>query len=151
MLIELEQGYSPSEKEEQMCPKQLEYFRRKLVAWKAELLDEARETMVHLKEENLNEPDINDRATVESDTAFELRTRDRYRKLIDKIEYALSKIESNDYGYCEETGDPIGLKRLDARPIATLCIEAQERHEKYERQHQDEDQFQFLILVSIAH
>ena len=106
---------------------------------KAELLDEARETMVHLKEENLNEPDINDRATVESDTAFELRTRDRYRKLIDKIEYALSKIESNDYGYCEETGDPIGLKRLDARPIATLCIEAQERHEKYERQHQDED------------
>ena len=122
-----------------MCPKQLEYFRRKLVAWKAELLDEARETMVHLKEENLNEPDINDRATVESDTAFELRTRDRYRKLIDKIEYALSKIESNDYGYCEETGDPIGLKRLDARPIATLCIEAQERHEKYERQHQDED------------
>ena len=139
MLIELEQGYSPSEKEEYMCPKQLEYFRRKLVAWKAELLDEARETMVHLKEENLNEPDINDRATVESDTAFELRTRDRYRKLIDKIEYALSKIESNDYGYCEETGDPIGLKRLDARPIATLCIEAQERHEKYERQHQDED------------
>ena len=139
MLIELEPGYSPSEKEEYMCPKQLEYFRRKLVAWKAELLDEARETMVHLKEENLNEPDINDRATVESDTAFELRTRDRYRKLIDKIEYALSKIESNDYGYCEETGDPIGLKRLDARPIATLCIEAQERHEKYERQHQDEE------------
>ena len=139
MLIELEPGYSPSEKEEYMCPKQLEYFRRKLVAWKAELLDEARETMVHLKEENLNEPDINDRATVESDTAFELRTRDCYRKLIDKIEYALSKIESNDYGYCEETGDPIGLKRLDARPIATLCIEAQERHEKYERQHQDED------------
>lgn len=137
--MELEPGYSPSEKEEYMCPKQLEYFRRKLVAWKAELLDEARETMVHLKEENLNEPDINDRATVESDTAFELRTRDRYRKLIDKIEYALSKIESNDYGYCEETGDPIGLKRLDARPIATLCIEAQERHEKYERQHQDED------------
>lgn len=139
MLIELEPGYMPSEKEEYMCPKQLEYFRRKLVAWKAELLDEARETMVHLKEENLNEPDINDRATVESDTAFELRTRDRYRKLIDKIEYALSKIEANDYGYCEETGDPIGIKRLDARPIATLCIEAQERHEKYERQHQDED------------
>ncbi len=139
MLIELEPGYMPSEKEEYMCPKQLEYFRRKLVAWKAELLDEARETMVHLKEENLNEPDVNDRATVESDTAFELRTRDRYRKLIDKIEYALSKIEANDYGYCEETGDPIGIKRLDARPIATLCIEAQERHEKYERQHQDED------------
>ena len=139
MLIELEPGYTPSEKEEYMCPKQLEYFRRKLVAWKAELLDEARETMVHLKEENLNEPDINEHATVESDTAFELRTRDRYRKLIDKIEYALSKIESNDYGYCEETGDPIGIKRLDARPISTLCIEAQERHEKYERQHQDED------------
>jgi DnaK suppressor protein len=139
MLIELEPGYKPSEKEEYMCPKHLEYFRRKLVAWKNELLDEARETMVHLKEENLNEPDINDRATVESDTAFELRTRDRYRKLIDKIEYALSKIESNDYGYCEETGEPIGLNRLEARAIATLCIEAQERHEKYERQHQDED------------
>ena len=138
MLIELEPGYSPSEKEEYMCPKQLEYFRRKLVAWKAELLDEARETMVHLKEENLNEPDINDRATVESDTAFELRTRDRYRKLIDKIEYALSKIESNDYGYCEETGDPISLKRLDARPIATLSIEAQERHEKRERVYRDD-------------
>lgn len=139
MLIELEPGYKPSEKEEYMCPKHLEYFRRKLVQWKNELLDEARETMVHLKEENLNEPDINDRATVESDTAFELRTRDRYRKLIDKIEYALSKIESNDYGYCEETGEPIGLNRLEARAIATLCIEAQERHEKYERQHQDED------------
>ena len=138
-MIELEPGYTPSEKEEYMSPKQLEYFRRKLVDWKAELLDEAHETMQHLKEENLNEPDINDRETVESETAFELRTRDRYRKLIDKIEYALSKIESNDYGYCEETGDPIGLKRLDARPIATLCIEAQERHEKYERQHQDED------------
>ena len=138
-MIELEPGYTPSEKEEYMSPKQLEYFRRKLVDWKAELLDEAHETMQHLKEENLNEPDINDRATVESETAFELRTRDRYRKLIDKIEYALSKIESNDYGYCEETGDPIGLKRLAARPIATLCIEAQERHEKYERQHQDED------------
>ena len=133
MLIELEPGYSPSEKEEYMCPKQLEYFRRKLVAWKAELLDEARETMVHLKEENLNEPDINDRATVESDTAFELRTRDRYRKLIDKIEYALSKIESNDYGYCEETGEEIGLKRLMARPIATLTVEAQERHEREEK------------------
>ncbi len=139
MLIELEPGYKPSEKEEYMCPKHLEYFRRKLVQWKNELLDEARETMVHLKEENLNEPDINDRATVESDTAFELRTRDRYRKLIDKIEYALSKIESNDYGYCEETGEPIGINRLEARAIATLCIEAQERHEKYERQHQDED------------
>lgn len=139
MLIELEAGYSPSDKEEYMNPKQLEYFRRKLLAWKEELIAEAQETMEHLKEENLNEPDINDRATVESDTAFELRTRDRYRKLIDKIEYALTKIESKDYGYCEETGDPIGLKRLEARPVATLCIEAQERHEKYERQHHDEE------------
>ena len=138
-MIELEDGYVPSEKEEYMNPKQLEYFRRKLVAWKEELIDEARETMEHLKEENLNEPDINDRATVESDTAFELRTRDRYRKLVDKIEYALSKIQSGEYGYCEETGDPIGLKRLEARPVATLCIEAQERHEKYERQHTDEE------------
>ncbi len=138
-VIELEEGYKPSEKEEYMNPKQLAYFKKKLLDWKAELLDEARETMEHLKEENLNEPDINDRATVESDTAFELRTRDRYRKLIDKIEYALTKIDSGDYGYCEETGDPIGIKRLEARPIATLCIEAQERHEKYERQHHEEE------------
>ena len=127
MLIELEPGYSPSEKEEYMCPKQLEYFRRKLVAWKAELLDEARETMVHLKEENLNEPDINDRATVESDTAFELRTRDRYRKLIDKIEYALSKIESNDYGYCEETLNRIARTRENVQ--VHIILQATNQHQ----------------------
>ncbi len=138
-MIELKKDYIPSEKEDYMNVMQLEYFRLKLLAWKNELLDEARNTMEHLKTENLNEPDINDRATVESDTAFELRTRDRYRKLIDKIEYALTKIESGDYGYCEETGDPIGVKRLDARPVATLCIEAQERHEKYEKQHHEEE------------
>lgn len=137
--IELEIGYKPSENEEYMNPKQLEYFRRKLMAWKDELLEEAQDTMQHLKEENLNEPDINDRATLETDTAFELRTRDRYRKLIDKIDYALSRMETGEYGFCEETGDPIGVKRLEARPVATLCIEAQERHEKYERQHTDED------------
>lgn len=137
--IELEENYQPSAQEEYMNEKHLEYFRRKLMAWKVELIDEAQETMDHLKEENLNEPDVNDRATLESDTSFELRTRDRYRKLIDKIEYALSKIETGEYGFCEETGEPIGLKRLDARPIATLCIEAQERHEKVERQFTDED------------
>lgn len=137
--IELEDNYQPSDHEEYMNAKHLEYFRRKLMAWKVELIDEAQETMDHLKEENLNEPDVNDRATLESDTSFELRTRDRYRKLIDKIEYALSKIETGEYGFCEETGEPIGLKRLDARPIATLCIEAQERHEKVERQFTDDD------------
>lgn len=139
-IVELEDGYKPSKSEEYMNPKQLEYFKRKLLAWKEELLEEARETMEHLKEENLNEPDINDRATLESDTAFELRTRDRYRKLVDKIDYAISKMGTGEYGYCEETGDPIGIHRLEARPIATLCIEAQERHEKYEKQHQDDDQ-----------
>ncbi len=135
MRIELEKGYKPSEGEEYMNPKQKEYFRRKLVAWKEELLEEAQETIEHLKKEKLNEPDINDRATNETDTAFELRTRDRYRKLINKIDHALEAIKENRYGYCEETGDPIGLRRLEARPIATLCIEAQEKHENYESQH----------------
>lgn len=136
----IEKEYIPSEKEEYMNPKQLEYFKRKLLAWKDELLEEARETMEHLKEENLNEPDINDRATAEIETAFELRTRDRYRKLLDKIEHALQRIEKGEYGYCEETGEPIGLKRLEARPVATLCIEAQERHENYERTHIEESE-----------
>jgi len=138
MKIELEENYKPSKGEEYMSPKQLEYFRQKLVAWKKELLEEAQETMEHLKEENLNEPDINDRASAEAETAFELRTRDRYRKLINKIDYALRKMEEGEYGYCEETGDPIGIDRLEARPVATLCIEAQERHERHERQHSEE-------------
>lgn len=136
--IELPKGYKPSDKEEYMSPLQLEYFRQKLVNWKAELLDESRETLDHLKEENWQEPDVNDRASVETETSLELRTRDRYRKLIDKIESALRRIESGNYGYCSDTGDEIGIKRLDARPIATLSIEAQERHENYERTHIDE-------------
>lgn len=139
MKIALEKGYQPTEKEEYMNPKQLEYFRQKLLAWKSELLHEAEETMSHLKEENLNEPDINDRASAETETSFELRTRDRYRKLLDKIEHALQRIEDGEYGFCEETGEPIGVKRLEARPVATLCIEAQERHENYERTHSEDE------------
>lgn len=135
--IILLKGYRPSNDEEYMNPQQLEYFRQKLLEWKSSLLEESRETLTHLKEENWNEPDLNDRASIETDTAIELRTRDRYRKLLDKIEEALVRIEKNEYGYCEETGEPIGLKRLEARPVATLCIEAQERHESYEKQHID--------------
>lgn len=137
--IILPEGYKPSEKEEYMNPMQIEYFRAKLVAWKEELLTNSRDTLDHLKEENWHEPDLNDRATIETDTSFELRTRDRYRKLIDKIEEALQRIADGEYGYCEETGDEIGIKRLEARPVATLCIEAQERHENYEKQHLDFD------------
>lgn len=137
--IVLPEGYVPTENEEYMNPRQLEYFRRKLIEWKEELLNESRETLNHLKEENWNEADLNDRASIETDTTIELRTRDRYRKLIDKIDEALKRIEIGEYGYCEETGEEIGLKRLIARPVATLCIEAQERHENYEKQHVDED------------
>ncbi len=136
--IDLPEGYRPSEKEEYMSPSQVEYFRQKLVAWKEELLGESRETLDHLKEENWQEPDVNDRASVETETSLELRTRDRYRKLIDKIDSALRRIENNAYGYCEETGEEIGIKRLEARPVATLSIEAQERHESYERTHIDD-------------
>ncbi len=137
--IKLPEGYAPSESEEYMNDMQLEYFRNKLTNWKLELIDESRETLDHLKEENWNEPDLNDRASIESETSLELRTRSRYRKLIDKIEEALKRIDNKTYGYCEETGEPIGIKRLEARAVATLCIEAQEKHEKYERQHSDED------------
>jgi len=137
--IILPEGYKPSESEEYMNDLQKEYFRQKLSKWRLELLDESRETLDHLKEENWNEPDLNDRASVESETALELRTRGRYRKLIDKIDDAIKRIEEDNYGFCEETGEPIGLKRLEARAVATLCIDAQERHEKYERQHSDED------------
>jgi len=137
--ISLPANYKPSEKEEYMCDKQLEYFRQKLSAWRAELSKELGETLEHLKEENWQESYITDRATVETDAGLELRTRDRYRKLIKKIDEALVRIEKEEYGYCEETGEEIGIKRLDARPIATLCIEAQERHERDERTHYDED------------
>ena len=117
-----------------MNANQLEYFRRKLEAWREELLEESEETVTHLQNENWKEPDVIDRASVEADASLELRTRNRYRKLIGKIDGALRRIEERDYGYCEETGEEIGVKRLEARPIATLTIEAQERHERRELQ-----------------
>ncbi|MDD3610371.1 MAG: RNA polymerase-binding protein DksA [Halothiobacillaceae bacterium] len=138
MSIVLPEGYKPSDDEEYMSPQQLEYFRQKLLTWKQELMEEADSTINHLREENWQEPDINDRASLEADAALELRTRDRYRKLANKIDKALQRISDGTYGWCEETGDPIGLKRLEARPIATLTIEAQERHERLERVHRDE-------------
>lgn len=137
--LELPKNYDPVKDEEYMGDHHLEFFRRRLLEWKDSLLNESKETLNHLKEENWQEADINDRATVETDTAFELRTRDRYRKLIDKIDAALRRIEDGTYGYCEETGEKIGVRRLQARPIATLSIEAQERHENYERTHMDEE------------
>jgi len=133
------QDYKPSETEKYMNPLQLEYFRQKLVGWKNELLTESRQTIEHLSEENWQETDLNDRASLETDTTLELRTRDRYRKLLDKIDGALEKVDSGEYGYCEETGDEIGIRRLEARPIAALTVEAQERHENYERLHSEDD------------
>jgi DnaK suppressor protein len=130
--------YRPSEDEEFMNPVQLEYFRQKLLRWRAELLAESSETLLHLKEESLAEPDITDRASLETDRGLELRTRDRGRKLISKIDAALLRIEDGSYGFCEETDEPIGIRRLEARPIATLSLEAQERHERMERTHRDE-------------
>jgi len=121
-----------------MNPRQREYFRRKLEAWKEELLRESRETLDNLQEESSNHPDMADRASSESDRALELRTRDRQRKLISKINAALKRIEDGTYGYCEETGEPIGLARLDARPIATLSLEAQEMHERREKVYRDD-------------
>lgn len=138
MAIELPKGYTPSAKEEYMSPMQLEYFRQKLLKWRAELLQESENTISHLKEENWQEPDINDRATLETDAALELRTRDRYRKLVNKIDSAMARIADGTYGYCDETGEEIGLSRLEARPIATLTIEAQEKHERLEKQHRDD-------------
>jgi DnaK suppressor protein len=130
--------YRPTEDEEFMNPMQREYFRRKLLAWRSELLQESLETLHHLQEESLSEPDVADRASLETDRALELRTRDRERKLIARIDEALRRIEDGSYGFCEETNEPIGLRRLEARPIATLSIEAQERHERMERTHRDE-------------
>jgi DnaK suppressor protein len=131
-------NYHPSEDEEFMNERQLEYFKQKLNDWKEDILRESRETLVHLQAETENHPDLADRATSETDRALELRTRDRQRKLISKIDDALRRIEDNSYGYCEETGEPIGVARLDARPIATLSLEAQERHERRERVHRDD-------------
>ena len=130
--------YVPSEDEEFMNSRQRAYFRSKLVAWKNEILREARETLDHLAEESANHPDLADRASSETDRAIELRARDRQRKLISKIDAAMQRIDDGTYGYCEETGEPISLKRLDARPIATLSIEAQERHERREKVYRDE-------------
>ena len=132
-------SYQPSEKEEYMNEKQLAYFREKLLAWREELIAESQETINNLKEENWREPDLSDRASLETEAGVELRTRNRYLKLIGKIDAALRRIEDGSYGYCEETGDPIGIKRLEARPIATMTIEAQERHEKQEKQYIDEE------------
>ncbi len=139
-VVTLPPDYKPSAKEEYMSPMQLAYFRRKLLGWKEEIIRESKVTLHHIQEESLQQPDITDRASLETDMALELRTRDRQRKLIAKIDSALERIEQSEYGYCEETGAPIGLPRLEARPIATLCLEAQERHEKYERTHRDDDQ-----------
>ena len=130
--------YRPSEDEEFMSPRQRAYFRQKLLAWKQDILDQSKETLSHLQQETENHPDLTDRATSETDRALELRTRDRQRKLISKIDAAIRRIEDDSYGYCEETGEPISLARLEARPIATLRLEAQERHERRERVHRDD-------------
>ena len=128
----------PREDEPFMCDAHLDFFRKKLCSWKEDILRESRETLGHLQAETENHPDLADRATSETDRALELRTRDRQRKLISKIDAALRRIEDGSYGWCEETGEPIGLARLEARPIATLSVEAQERHERRERVHRDD-------------
>ena len=130
--------YRPTDDEPFMNPRQREYFRGKLLAWKDDILRESRETLENLQEESQNHPDMADRASSESDRSLELRTRDRQRKLIAKIDAALKRIDDGTYGYCEETGDPIGIARLDARPIATLSLEAQEMHERREKVYRDE-------------
>ena len=138
MIVTLPPDYRPSDDEEFMNPLQVEYFRRKLLRWRTELLKEADDTLTSLQNGGLQEPDLTDRASAETDRALELRTRDRARKLVGKIDAALERIEVGTYGYCEETGEPISLRRLEARPIATLSIEAQERHERMERTHRDD-------------
>ena len=138
MLLTLPPDYRPSADETFMSPLQTEYFRQKLLRWRAGLLREADGTLLSLSQGGILEPDITDRASVETDRALELRTRDRARKLISKIDQALSRIENGSYGWCEETGEPIGIRRLEARPIATMSIEAQERHERMERVHRDD-------------
>jgi DnaK suppressor protein len=138
-VVTLPPDYQPSDSEEFMNPRMREYFRRKLLKWQAELLADSNETLQSLADDGgLQEPDIADRASAETDRALELRTRDRERKLLSKIDAALQRIEDGTYGYCEETGDPIGVKRLEARPIATLSLEAQERHERLERTQRDD-------------
>ena len=138
MMVTLPPDYRPSDDEGFMNPLQVEYFRQKLFRWRSELRRDADGTLASLSEGGIHEADITDRASVETDRALELRTRDRARKLIAKIDQALARIEAGSYGYCEESGEPIGLRRLEARPIATLSIEAQERHERMERAHRDD-------------
>ena len=135
MTVTLPPGYKPSEKEIFLNDLQLEYFRQRLIQWRLELLEEANETLTSLQQNSPVTPDLGDRASVEANRLLELRTRDRARKLIFKINKALERIEDGSYGYCEETNEPIGIKRLDARPIATLSLEAQERHERMEKTH----------------
>ena len=130
--------YKPSEKEEYMNEMQLEYFRRKLEAWKKSLVSQSEDTLDDLRQGGLNQPDDIDRASMETDKALDLRTKDRARKLIGKINDALKRIEDGEYGYCEETGEPIGIERLEARPVATLCLEAQERHERMEKTYSED-------------
>ena len=130
--------YRPTEKEPFMNERQKEYFRQKLAIWREDIRNEAKDTLQHLQDENVNHPDLADRASSETDRAIELRARDRQRKLISKIDAALHRIDDGTYGYCEETGEPIGIKRLEARPIATLSVEAQERHERRERIYRDD-------------
>lgn len=134
----IDAAYVPSDDEVFMNERQREYFRKKLLAWKDDILRESRETLAVLQNESENHPDLADRASSETDRAIELRARDRQRKLIAKIDAALSRIDDGTYGFCEETGEPIALRRLDARPIATLSIEAQERHERRERIYRDD-------------
>ena len=135
--MELPDGYEPSDTEEFMNDTQLEFFRQKLVTWKESIMIVSRETLSHLQEDSLKEPDIADRASAETDWSVELRTRDRQRKLVMKIDAAIKRIEDKAYGYCEVSGEPISLKRLQARPIATMTIESQEKHENYEKVHRD--------------
>ncbi len=139
MSAKMSKTYQPTENEKYMNAKQLEYFRLKLTTWRDELLKESQETINNLKEENWREPDLSDRASLETEAGVELRTRNRYLKLIGKIDAALKRIDDSTYGFCEETGEPIGIKRLEARPIATMTIEAQERHERMEKQYIDEE------------
>jgi DnaK suppressor protein len=137
-MLAKSKSYRPSDKEPFMNERQRDYFRAKLLAWREDILKEAKETLQHLQEENQNHPDLADRASSETDRAIELRARDRQRKLISKIDEALARIDDGTYGYCEETGEPISLRRLEARPIATLSVEAQERHERRERVYRDD-------------
>lgn len=138
MTVTLPPDYRPSDEEPFMGDLMKEYFRQKLLVWRSELLRESDETLAHLQEGGMQEPDIADRASAETDRALELRTRDRERKLIAKIDAAIERIANGSYGYCEETGEPITIRRLEARPIATLSIEAQERHERQERTHRED-------------